>query len=171
MTFASLSSYVVLAITAAVLFYAAIIDLREFKIPNELIIVLVCLLAVYSWLTGYWTQLHWNLAFAFFMLVVLLFFYTQKWLGGGDVKILTVAFLWVGIHCALTFAIFLAAFSFIYLIGAKLEWLRVQELKGRKRIPFAPSVAAALMATFMLGCLQPVQLASGTTNQSVLTMG
>lgn len=154
MTFASLSSYVVLAITAAVLFYAAIIDLRKFKIPNEIIIVLLCLFVVFSWLTSYWTQLYWNLAFAFFMLVVLLFFYAQRWLGGGDVKILTVAFLWVGIHCAFIFAIFLVAFSFIHLIAARFEWLRVQEMEGRKRIPFAPSVALALTSTFALGCLQ-----------------
>lgn len=154
MTFTSLSSHVVLAITAVVVCYAAKIDLREFKIRNELLIVLIGLFAVHSWLSGRWTQLHWDLAFAFLMLVVLLFFYEQNWLGGGDVKILTVAFLWVGIHCALLFAIFLAIFSFIHLVGTKFKWLRAQELEGRQRIPFAPSVAAALIVTFVLDCLR-----------------
>ena len=150
MTFASTLSYVVLAITATVLLYAAIIDFREFQIANEFIIILVCLFAAHTWLSGGWTQLHWNLAFAVFMFLVLLFFYARNWLGGGDVKILTVAFLWVGIHYALIFAIFLALFSCVYLLGARLGWLRVQKIKGRNRIPFAPSVAAALIVTFAL---------------------
>ena len=92
----------------------------------------------------------WNLTFAAFMLVVLLFFYARNWLGGGDVKLLAVAFLWVGIHRALIFAILLALFSFGHLVGAKLGWLRLQELKDGKRIPFAPSVAAALILTMAL---------------------
>ena len=37
------------------------------------------------------------------MFFVMMFFYAQNWLGGGDVKILTVAFLWVGIRYALPF--------------------------------------------------------------------
>jgi Flp pilus assembly protein protease CpaA len=76
-------------------------------------------------------------------------------MGGGDVKMLAVAFLWVGIECALVFAILLAVFIVIHLIVVKLGWAKVQELGGRKRIPFAPSIAAALIVTFMSGCLEP----------------
>jgi len=148
MTFASTLSYVVLAITAAVLLYAAIIDVREFQIPNAFIIILICLFAAHTWLSGGWTQFPLNLAFAVFMFLVLLFFYARNWLGGGDVKILTVAFLWVGTHYALMFAIFLAVFSCVYVLGARLGWLRVQKISGRSRIPFAPSVAVALIVTF-----------------------
>ena len=146
-------SYVVLVITAAVLFYAAMTDLREFKISNELIFALACLFGIHSYLSDHWIHLHWDLAFATFMFVVLLVFYSQKWLGGGDVKILTVAFLWVGLRCALPFAVLLLIFSLIHFVAAKFEWVSVQQIEGRKRIPFAPSVAAALIAVFMLGYL------------------
>jgi prepilin peptidase CpaA len=155
MTFAPTLSYVVLAITAAILVYAAIIDFQKFQIANEFIIILVCLFAAHTWLSGEWTQLYRNLAFAGFMFVVLLFFYVRNWLGGGDVKILTVAFLWVGIHYALIFTIFLALFSCVYLLGARLGWLRVQKIEGRNRIPFAPSVAVALIVTFALAARWP----------------
>jgi prepilin signal peptidase PulO-like enzyme (type II secretory pathway) len=77
-------------------------------------------------------------------------------MGGGDVKMLAVAFLWVGIECALVFAIFLTVSIVIHLIVVKFGWAKVQEVRGRKRIPFAPSIAAALIVTFMSGCLEPV---------------
>lgn len=152
MTFYALS-YVVLVITAGVLFYAAMTDLRDFKISNELIFVLACLFGMHSYLSGHWIHLHWNLAFASFMFVVLLSFYSQKWLGGGDVKILTIAFLWVGLRCALQFAVLLLIFALLHSIAAKFRWVSVQQVEGRNRIPFAPSVAAALIGVFMLGCL------------------
>jgi hypothetical protein len=53
------------------------------------------------------------------------------------------------------FAILLAVFVIIHLIVVKLGWTKVQELRGSKRIPFAPSIAAALIVTFMSGCLEP----------------
>jgi prepilin peptidase CpaA len=150
MTFAPTFSYIVLAITAVVLFCAAIIDLQEYRIPNVVIIILLCLFGASEWLSGQWKQLHWNFAFAAFMLVVLLFFYTKNWLGGGDVKILTVAFLWVGIRSALTFSILLAIFSFLHLLAARFGWLRAQDLQESRRIPFAPSVGAALIVTLLM---------------------
>jgi prepilin peptidase CpaA len=48
--------------------------------------------------------------FAALMFVVMLAFYSIGWLGGGDVKILTVAFLWTGSSGALPFAILLSFF-------------------------------------------------------------
>ena len=149
-------AYVVLVITAATLFYVAMTDLREFKIRNELIIALACLFGIHSFLSGHWIDLHWNLVFAFLMFMILLYFYAQNWLGGGDVKILTVAFLWVGLRCAFPFAVLLLIFSVVHFVAAKFKWVSVQQIEGRQQIPFAPSVAAALIVVFMLGCLQPI---------------
>jgi prepilin signal peptidase PulO-like enzyme (type II secretory pathway) len=75
-------------------------------------------------------------------------------MGGGDVKMLAVTFLWTGIQCALVFAILLTIFIVVHLGIVKLGWAKVQEVRGRKRIPFAPSIAAALIVTFMSGCLE-----------------
>ena len=149
-------SFAVLVTTAAVLFYAALTDLRQFTISNELIVVLALLFALYTVITGRWSELPWNIGFATFIFVILICFYALGWMGGGDVKLLTVALLWTGIHCALPFAFLLLIFSSVhtvasYLIGASAQ---ADGSNGGMLIPFAPSIAAALVSVFMLGCLQ-----------------
>jgi prepilin peptidase CpaA len=158
MAFSASLSHVVLVITAAVLFYVALTDFKQFKIRNELILVLAGLFVVHALLSGRWASGHWNLAFAAVMFGVMLYFYAQNWMGGGDVKILTVGFLWVGLGCALPFAVLLAVFAAVHVAAVKLGWVEVQKVGDRKRIPLAPSVAAALILCFILGCLQPMSL-------------
>ena len=156
MAFSPSLSHVVLVITGAVLFYVALTDFKQFKIRNELILVLAGLFVVHALLSGRWVSAHWNLAFAAVMFGVMLYFYAQNWMGGGDVKILTVGFLWIGLGCALPFAVLLAVFAAVHAAAAKLGWVEVQQVGDRKRIPLAPSVAAALILCFILGCLQPM---------------
>jgi Flp pilus assembly protein protease CpaA len=149
-------SNVVLVITAAVLFYMAVTDFKQFKIRNELILVLAGLFVVHAVISGLWVSAHWNLAFAVLMFGIMLYFYAQNWMGGGDVKILSVGFLWVGVDCAFPFAVLLAVFAAAHVAAAKFGWAEVQQVGDKKRIPFAPSVAAALILCFILGCLQPM---------------
>jgi prepilin peptidase CpaA len=147
----------VLAVTAGVLLYVAIEDLRRFRISNALVLLLVALFFVYTALAHRWSVLPWNLAIAGLIFLVQLLFYARSWMGGGDIKILTVAFLWVGADCALPFAIFLCVFASIHSVAAKLNWVPSQPdtaRSGRQRIAFAPSVAAAIICVFLLGCLR-----------------
>jgi Flp pilus assembly protein protease CpaA len=157
MAFSAPLSHVVLVITAAVLFYVALTDFKEFKIHNELILVLAGLFVVHAFLSGRWVIAHWNLAFAALMFAVMLYFYGQNLMGGGDIKILTVGFLWVGFRCALPFAVLLAIFAGVHVVAAKLGWAEVQQVGDTKRIPLAPSVAGALILCLILGCLQPMR--------------
>jgi prepilin peptidase CpaA len=145
----------VLVMTAAILFYAALTDLKHYQIRNELIAVLGGLFLLHAFLSGRWPGIQWNFALALLIFVVMLYFYTQNLVGGGDVKLLTVGFLWAGIDCALPFAILLSLFAAIHAGAGKLGWAEVQRTgeDKRSRIAFAPSVAAALIAIFMLGCL------------------
>jgi len=69
---------------------------------------------------------------------------------------LTVGFLWVGFGCAFPFAVLLAVFAAVHVAAAKFGWAEVQQVGDKKRIPLAPSVAAALILCFILGCLQPI---------------
>jgi prepilin peptidase CpaA len=149
-------SHVVLVITAGVLFYAALADFKYFKIRNELILVLAGLFVAHALLSGRWVSAYWNLAFAVLMFCIMLYFYAQNLMGGGDVKILTVAFLWIGLDCALVFAVLMMIFAMVHVAAAKFGWVKVQQVGEHKRIPFAPSVAGALIVCFMLGCLRPV---------------
>ncbi len=146
---------IVLIITAGVLLYVAVADLKSYTIRNEFIVLLVGLFLLHVAISGRWSVLPWNLAIAAVIFAVQLYFYSRHWMGGGDVKMLTVAFLWVGVDCALPFAILLAVFVSLHGLAAKLKWVPSQQAANdqRQRIPFAPSIAAALIGVFVLNCL------------------
>src|SRR6266571_1726473 len=135
MAFSAPLSHVVLVITAAVLFYVGLTDFKQFKIRNDL--VLAGLFVVHTLLSGRWVSAHWNLAFAALMFGVMLYYYAQNLMGGGDVKILTVGFLWVGFRCALPFAVLLAIFAALHVVAAKFGWAQVQQVGDKQRIPLA----------------------------------
>ena len=146
----------VLLVTVAALFYAAFIDLKHYKIGNELILLLIGLFFFYSLVSDRWAAAAWSLGLAASIFLFLIYPYTRHWIGGGDVKILTVAFLWCGIECALPFVILLLLFVSLHTVAAKFGWVGSQQIDDdrRQRIPFAPSVAAALAITILLGCLR-----------------
>jgi prepilin peptidase CpaA len=148
---------IILAVAAAVLLYAAVNDLRHFKIGNELILLLVGLFILYTLLSGLWIHLAWNIGLAAFVFVFLIYSYSRHWMGGGDVKLLTVAFLWTGVECALPFAVLLSLFASLHAIAARFGWAGSEQTNDdrQRRIAFAPSVAAALMVIFLSGCLRP----------------
>ncbi|MGE9007776.1 A24 family peptidase [Leptospira interrogans] len=147
-------SYLIIVITSALLLRAAWTDCREYKIRNELVLALMGLFVLYAVLIHQWFDLKWDVAFAVLMFVLLLAFYALGWMGGGDVKILAVAFLWTGLSGALVFSLLLAVFSGLHSLGAKLGWVQSRLAEdGRRRIPFAPSVAGALICTFILRSL------------------
>jgi Flp pilus assembly protein protease CpaA len=87
---------------------------------------------------------------------LLCFAYAKHMLGGGDVKLLTVALLWTGKDGALTFSVLLLGFSAIHLLAVRMKVAQVAEAEKRAKIPYAPSIAAALIATFGLGYLAPL---------------
>jgi len=147
----------VLLVAAAVLFYAAVTDLKHHKIRNELILLLLVLFVLHLVLSGRWIDAGWNFGLAAVVFGFLLFFYSCQWMGGGDVKMLTVAFLWTGVQCALAFAVLLFVFASLHALSARFGWVASQGADdgGWRRIAFAPSVAAALIAVFILGCVSP----------------
>ena len=150
---AAVTAQAILILTAAVLFYVALTDLKHFTIRNELILVLTVLFFLHAVLSGRWTTLHWNLGFAALLFLIMLYFYSKKMMGGGDVKLLTVALLWVGPFCALPFALFLLLFVCIHIGAVKFKVAEARVRSEKKWLPFAPSIAAALICVFMLGCL------------------
>jgi prepilin peptidase CpaA len=153
MTSVDIASASILVLTAAILFYIALTDLKEFKIRNELIIVLIGLFLVHALISGRWSSLLWNVGLALLFFVILLLHYSRKLVGGGDVKLLTVAFLWVGISYALPFTILLLAFSAVHATAAWLGWAKTDQTGARRRIPFAPSIAGALIGAFVVALI------------------
>jgi prepilin peptidase CpaA len=152
----SIASQTVLILTAAVLLYLALIDLKHYKIPNEFIIVLTGLFLLHAILSGHLMTLSRNLGFALILFVLMLYPYSKKMMGGGDLKLLTVAILWVGPLCALPFALSLLIFASIHAFAVKFKLVEGKLLGKRQSVPFAPSIAAALISVFLLGCLRPI---------------
>ena len=147
----------VLILTSATLFWVAFTDFRQFKIRNELVLVLVGLFLLHSVVSGRWIEIHWHIGLAAVMLAGMLYYYSQGLMGGGDVKLLAVAFLWTGPWAALPFAILLLIFVGVHVLAARVGWAVVQRNEtGKQRIPLAPAIAAALIGTFMLGFLKPI---------------
>lgn len=86
----------ILVITAVTLFWVALTDLREFRIPNELVVALVGLYLLYALVSGQWVTMRWNIGFALLTMAGMIYAYWQQQMGGGDLKLLAAAFLWTG---------------------------------------------------------------------------
>ena len=151
-----IASYFVLVVTGALLFYIALTDLRHFKIRNDMILVVAGLYFVHALLSGRWVELHWNIGFAVIAFAFMVFWYTQGLMGGGDLKLMTVALLWSGVRCAIPLLIITVIVALVHAGAAKYGYVASQSTTdGRMRIPFAPAIAAGLIGIFMLGCVSP----------------
>jgi prepilin peptidase CpaA len=140
------------AATVAVLFYVALTDFLTFKIRNEVVLLLLILYVLFAFVTRSRFEVMTDVILAIVIFGVLLWFYTQGVVGGGDVKFVAVVCLWVGTHCALLFSILLLALGGLHLLDAKIGCARTKPMAGRLGIPYAPSVAGALIVTILLGC-------------------
>jgi prepilin peptidase CpaA len=149
---AAFVSHVILVATAALAFYAAFTDLTRFAIPNGLIASLVAIYVVHTFTLENRSELLWDVAFALMIFLVLLFFYARDWVGGGDVKLLTVSLLWTGIHCALVFSVILLVAATAHTVAVKFKRSDHHDDDKSVRIAFAPSIAVALVGVLMLGC-------------------
>lgn len=137
----------------AVMFYVGYTDFRSFKIRNNVLSLLLILYVLFALVARTSPEILSNVIFASIIFAVLALFYTKGVIGGGDVKLVAIVCLWVGVHCALLFSILLLLFIGLHLIVAWWGWANTKPMAGRFAIPYAPSVAGALIITVMAGCL------------------
>src|SRR6516164_11297423 len=116
---AAAASQAVLLLTGGLLFYMALTDLKHFKIRNEFVLVLAALFFLHAFVSGRWVMIQWNFGFALLLCLIMFYFYLKNMMGGGDLKLLTVALLWVGPFCALPFALFVLLFVCVHLVAVK----------------------------------------------------
>ena len=143
---------------AAVLFYVGFTDFRTFKIRNDVILLLLVLYVIFVPIAVYglgrsWLEILSNVILAAFMFAVLLWFFANRVIGGGDVKFVPVVCLWVGTRSALPFSVLLVLFVGLHWVAARMGWAQTKSMAGRHAIPYATSVAAALIGVIMLGRL------------------
>ena len=135
----------------AVLFYIGFTDFRTFKIRNDVTLLLLALYVLLAIVDRSRIEILIDVALAAIMFGVLLWSYAYRVVGGGDVKLMAVACLWIGSRCALAFSILLLLFIGLHLIAARMGWAQTKPLAGRNAIPYAPSVAGALITVIVLG--------------------
>ena len=155
MAVSSVLSLWILVLTAATLFWVALTDLREFKIRNEFVLVLVGLYFLHALCSGAWVSMQWNFAFALLMLLGGAYAYSLQQIGGGDLKLLAVAFLWTGPWYAAPFVVLLLIFTGAYYVAAKFGFAAAQHTAAGLRIPLAPPLAGALIGALALGLVAP----------------
>ncbi len=141
------------AAAIALLCFIALTDLRSFKIHNGSVVSLLVLYVLYAAAARSWPEVAANLVLGLAMFGVLLLFYRRGVVGGGDVKLLPVACLWIGDHCVLVFALLLLLLIGVHLLALKLGWARSKTMRARAAIAYAPSIAGALIGSILLGCV------------------
>jgi prepilin peptidase CpaA len=145
----------ILALTAVTLFWVALTDLREFKVRNEFVAILAGLYLLHAVCSGRWASMPWNFGFALLMLAAGMYAYSLQQIGGGDLKLLAVAFLWTGPWFAAPFVVLLLIFTGAYYVAARLGFAAAKETAAGLRIPLAPSLAGALIGALALGLIAP----------------
>jgi prepilin peptidase CpaA len=161
----SIEGYINLAILGVFIFavcFAALEDVRLFKIPNWASTTVAVAFVPYSLL--YWgvlpVGLHLVIAAAIF--VVTATFWRFRLIGGGDVKLLTAVGLWLGPDLALTFMILMTIaavaiaialflirkFSWVIYAGTPLRpMLRMVAIAETGKCPYALPIAIAALTT------------------------
>ena len=125
-------------------------DIRRFRIRNVSVLALMALFAVSCILGDAGTTLIWHAMFAAIVLVGMFGAFHLRLLGAGDAKLLSAASLWIGPEGAMVFAIVLLSLTILYCLGAFLNVLPKRRSDGRLKIPFAPSIAIAWLATIAM---------------------
>ena len=147
-----LNANLIQLLVGMVLIYVAIEDMLRFKIANESIIVLALLFLVFSIVSGaLWPPL-WHLLFGAIMFAFIVAAYSYGVIGGGDAKLLAVAFLWIGAQNATLFCLLLSVAAGVYLVLQRLFHILPckTNAKGQFMIAYGPCIAVAWIVTMTI---------------------
>ena len=147
---------------AAILLRAGIGDLVTMKIPNKLILIL---LAGYAFLIPFAglspVEIASSLAAAAVVFCLAFCAFARGWMGGGDVKLITVSVLWLGLPLLPAFLFWTAVFGAI--LTATLLYYRFMPIPearlgkigwagrlhaDKTRVPYGVAISAAALMIF-----------------------
>jgi Flp pilus assembly protein protease CpaA len=141
------------ASVVTLLCFIGVTDFRSFKIHNGSVLLLLALYALYAILDRSFYEILTDILVGSILFAVLLWLYSRGVVGGGDVKLVPVVCLWIGTHGALLFSLLLLLFVILHLVVVKAGWAPADTSGSHRTIPYAPSLAAALIAVIVLGYL------------------
>nr|WP_111298506.1 prepilin peptidase [Paracoccus saliphilus] len=145
-----------------IMIHAGIGDLRTMRIPNRLILLLLAGYTVAVPLFGLTLpELFFSFAAAAIVFALGFLAFSCRWMGGGDVKLLTVATLWLGAGNVVTFIFYTSIFGAILTISllifraARLPvpWRGPQWISALHRrdcgVPYGVAIAAAAVLVYL----------------------
>lgn len=146
------TSQLIQFVIGMVLIYIAIEDMLKFKIRNESIVVLIVLFLIAALASGALWPALWHVLFGLVMFAVVLAIYAFRVIGGGDAKLLSVAFLWMGWENTSLFCILLGLAAAIYYILHRFGHILPGKPgpNGKTLIPYGPCIASAWIGTMAL---------------------
>jgi prepilin peptidase CpaA len=148
--FVQILAFLILAGKVLTLLHVVVEDLRRFRISNRSVLILLGLFALWSLLHRDGAAFLGHVLFGAVMFGLLLLMYRFRMMGGGDVKLLGVAFLWLGAQASAVFTVAMAASTLFYVIAAKLGLLPARPSDKGYRIPFGPSIATGWIITVFI---------------------
>ncbi|HVM21692.1 MAG TPA: prepilin peptidase [Sphingomicrobium sp.] len=141
--FNGLFTELLLALLAAILIVAAVIDVRTFTISNRLTATVALLAPVY-WLSialTPWPGMATHIAAGAIVFVLLALAFWAGMMGGGDVKLAAALALWFSPAGTMRFLVMMSIAGGVLTLGI-LIYHRVRKREGRPEIPYGVAIAA-----------------------------
>ncbi len=132
------------------LIFVILDDLKNFRIRNGAVIFMAVLFLADAITRGQYHEALDHLGFGGMMFLLILGVYAMGMMGGGDAKLLAVAFLWLGVGAATVFSVLLLILTLVYWLGAYLSVFPKKIVSGKMKIPYGPAIASAWLLTAAL---------------------
>jgi prepilin peptidase CpaA len=131
-----------LATLAAILVFAAVVDMRTFTISNRLNLAVALLAPFYWWSVALspWPGMAIQLAAGATVLVLLAMAFYAGMMGGGDVKLAAALALWFSPAMTLKFLVLMSLAGGVLTL-AVVAWHRMKRREGRPEIPYGVAIA------------------------------
>lgn len=136
--------YVLLGTLAIALLFAAITDIRRRQIDNWLNAGIALAAPLFWWTSGLalWPDVAWQLGVAVATFLICAGLFALRWMGGGDVKLLTALALWIAPALFLKLVVIMALLGGVLTIAMGM-WHFVRRQKDRLAIPYGVAISAA----------------------------
>jgi prepilin peptidase CpaA len=145
-----MSAFLISFALGTALIFVILDDLKNFRIRNEAVIFMAVLFLADAITRGQYHDTLAHLSFGGIMFLLIIAIYALGMMGGGDAKLLAVAFLWLGVGAATIFSALLLILTLVYWLGAYARVFPKQIVAGRMKIPYGPAIASAWLLTAAL---------------------
>ena len=136
--------YGLLGALAIALLVAAFTDIRRRQIDNWLNAGIALAAPLFWWSSGLalWPDVVWQLGIAFATFAICAGLFALRWMGGGDVKLLTALALWIAPSLFLKLLIVMALLGGVLTLFCGM-WHIMRRQKERLAIPYGVAISAA----------------------------